>query len=169
MIKIGKHYINRFAIEHAIFKRIAPFKKCRSCFRCAEKGTYSTLFSMSVKPKKDAKVRCSSACSPEINGNQYHKACEYYEPRWYWNLGQRLFKARYVLGRWYCENIRMKIGAKREPVPLLWVDGLNAAGELVPRSEPQCPYCGEMPYSLCQCVFCGQRFIKEEENGITET
>lgn len=28
---------------------------------------------------------------------------------------------------------------------------------------PVCPACGEMPYSTERCVFCGQRFIQEDE------
>ena len=28
---------------------------------------------------------------------------------------------------------------------------------------PQCPICGEMPYSTEQCHWCGQRFIQDEE------
>lgn len=28
---------------------------------------------------------------------------------------------------------------------------------------PKCPTCGEMPYSLAQCHWCGQRFIQDEE------
>lgn len=27
---------------------------------------------------------------------------------------------------------------------------------------PHCPACGEMPYSLDRCIFCGQTFIKDE-------
>jgi hypothetical protein len=29
---------------------------------------------------------------------------------------------------------------------------------IIPDGEPVCPICGEMPYSVEQCVFCGQRF-----------
>lgn len=28
--------------------------------------------------------------------------------------------------------------------------------------SPVCPACGEMPYSLERCVFCGQKFIKDK-------
>ena len=88
-----------------------------------------------------------------------HKACEWYEPRWYWNTRQRFSKAKYIIGRIWIENVRMKIGALRKPVPLEWVDGLDVIGELTPKSDPKCPHCGEMPYSLKQCQFCGQRFL----------
>ena len=27
---------------------------------------------------------------------------------------------------------------------------------------PVCPSCGEMPYSTDRCVFCGQKFIRED-------
>ena len=32
---------------------------------------------------------------------------------------------------------------------------------------PECPRCGEMPYSETQCQFCGQRFTKEDEPDAT--
>ena len=28
---------------------------------------------------------------------------------------------------------------------------------------PECPICGEMPYSTEQCYWCGQRFVQDEE------
>lgn len=28
---------------------------------------------------------------------------------------------------------------------------------------PECPICGEMPYSTEQCHWCGQRFIQDKE------
>ena len=30
-------------------------------------------------------------------------------------------------------------------------------------SIPECPICGEMPYSTEQCHWCGQRFVQDEE------
>ena len=156
--------MNRYQIEHAIFSKIALIKKCRSCFRCEEVGHWRDLnFGYSKKPSKDAFVRCPSACSPDIGGDQYHKACEWYIPRWYYNMCLRFSRMKYFLGRWYCETICMRIGALRKPVRIRWVDGLTPCGDIAPKSDPECPYCGEMPYSLEQCQFCGQRFIQEDE------
>ena len=48
------------------------------------------------------------------------------------------------------------VNEKKEPVKLPIVfDGYGMI--------PQCPTCGEMPYSLEQCYWCGQRFIQDEE------
>lgn len=67
-----------------------------------------------------------------------------------------------------CENGKMcnacehqppddeKKNGKNPPVKIGWersYDGIY----------PQCPSCGEMPYSTERCVFCGQRFIQEDE------
>ena len=46
--------------------------------------------------------------------------------------------------------------AQREPVKLPIVE--DYGGRI-----PQCPVCGEMPYSTEQCHWCGQRFIQDEE------
>ena len=56
-----------------------------------------------------------------------------------------------------------KPNGKMPPVKLLWVPTLNAAGDaFIPDGEPKCPTCGEMPYSTDRCVFCGQKFLKED-------
>lgn len=47
------------------------------------------------------------------------------------------------------------IYSKREPIKLPIVnDGYGII--------PECPICGEMPYSTKQCHWCGQRFIQDE-------
>ena len=46
--------------------------------------------------------------------------------------------------------------AEREPVKLPVVN--DGYGRM-----PECPICGEMPYSTEQCHWCGQRFIQDEE------
>ena len=45
---------------------------------------------------------------------------------------------------------------KDEPVKIGWEESYDGV-------YPQCPTCGEMPYDLERCVFCGQRFIQEDE------
>lgn len=47
------------------------------------------------------------------------------------------------------------IYSKREPINLPIVnDGYGII--------PECPICGEMPYSTKQCHWCGQRFIQDK-------
>lgn len=78
----------------------------------------------------------------------------------------------YNLGRWICKYIICPLGGLRKPAPLNWVDSFNVmTDKIIKNGEPKCPHCGEMPYSIKQCVFCGQRFIQEEnanESSITK-
>ena len=155
--------MNKYKIEYAIFSKIAKVKKCRSCFRCNQRDNdyRGGWWDISKKPKENKDIYCCSACSPDID-DWNTKACESYEPRWYWNARQLYGKYRYLARRWYEEHIRTKIGALRPPVELEWVasyDGMR--DEIIPNGEPRCPYCGEMPYSVESCVFCGQRFIQK--------
>ena len=39
--------------------------------------------------------------------------------------------------------------------------GIVVEDKTIPNAMPRCPYCGEMPYSTEECVFCGQRFTEE--------
>ena len=58
------------------------------------------------------------------------------------------------------ENRRKELWAiyeKRDPVKLPIV--IDEFGGRI----PECPICGEMPYSTEQCHFCGQRFIQDKE------
>lgn len=52
-------------------------------------------------------------------------------------------------------------GRLRKPRPLIW--NVDAYGEGL---EPECPNCGEMPYSESVCYFCGQRFTNEAQDEI---
>ena len=55
----------------------------------------------------------------------------------------------------------MPIGSLRKPVPLkfqVYYDGMK--DRIIYGGEPECPRCGEMPYSYIQCVFCGQKFVE---------
>lgn len=49
-----------------------------------------------------------------------------------------------------------KPNGKKEPKPINWQTDY---GDCI---APYCPSCGEMPYNLQRCVFCGQRFIQDE-------
>lgn len=152
--------MNKFKIEHAVFSKLAKFKRCGSCFRCEEEGTFTRFWEIIKKPRKGVQVSCHSACSPDCISVDM-KACEWWKPRWYWNAEQRWRRFKYNFGRWWCEHVRIPLGSRRKPLPLEWVDCLNAGGQLVRMGEPRCPHCGEMPYSIKQCVFCGQRFCDE--------
>lgn len=93
------------------------------------------------------------------------KACAWWTPRWYWNLTQTWRFISYHAARLWMERVRIPIGGLRKPVYVRWVDAIGPLGEIIPHGEPECPYCGEMPYSLRQCCFCGQRFIYEGGEG----
>ena len=67
-----------------------------------------------------------------------------------------------------CENGKECNGCEHQPP-----DDEKPNGKEVPRLIgwegsyegsifPVCPACGEMPYSLDRCVFCGQRLIKDD-------
>lgn len=48
-----------------------------------------------------------------------------------------------------------KINGTNDPIPIGWK--ADSVGIM-----PVCPACGEIPYSFDRCIFCGQRFIKDE-------
>ncbi len=150
-------------------------RKCKSCFRYVEnwrdaraKGLKeresSVLADYSYKPRKGIKVMCMRAYKVEVPGAN-DKGCEFHEYRWLWNLKtwwERSFK--YRLRRLLCDYIICPIGGLRKPVPLEWEDSFDGMRDkIIPNGEPICPHCGEMPYSTEQCVFCGQRFIKDKQ------
>lgn len=148
-------------------------RKCGSCFRYVEdwrdaraKGLnerHNRLGEFTHKPREGVKPRCM--CGKVKEGiHEKHAPCEYHEYRWTWNFKtwwQWDFKQR--LSNWYRINIRVPIGSKRAPLPLKYRDYFHGMSDrIIPGGEPECPHCGEMPYSYNQCVFCGQRFIEQE-------
>lgn len=48
-----------------------------------------------------------------------------------------------------------KENGKAEPVHIRWAEDYWSG------RYPECPSCGNMPYSLERCVFCGQRFLPD--------
>ena len=51
----------------------------------------------------------------------------------------------------------------RSPVKLRWIPSYDSTvDKIIPEGEPQCPACGQMPYSTERCIFCGQKFLKED-------
>lgn len=141
--------------------------KCGSCFRCTEdwrdakaKGLkpQHPMFLYSAKPRNGVKVHCTDALmDAEITPNS--KACKDWEHRSVWNFKLWFGDFKSAAKR----RIRVPFGRLRKPVPLLWKDTYDGMRDkIIPGGEPECPRCGEMPYSLQQCVFCGQRFIQDE-------
>lgn len=48
-----------------------------------------------------------------------------------------------------------KVNGKVEPVHIRWIDSYGG-------KYPECPACGEMPYSVERCFFCGQKFLPDD-------
>lgn len=48
-----------------------------------------------------------------------------------------------------------KPNGKKPPIKIGWESEYGSV-------FPQCPACGEMPYSTERCTFCGQRFIQDD-------
>lgn len=57
---------------------------------------------------------------------------------------------------WYMPADDDKPNGQKTPVPIAWETDF-AGGTM-----PICPACGEIPYSLDRCTFCGQKLIKDE-------
>jgi hypothetical protein len=54
-----------------------------------------------------------------------------------------------------------KPNGRKAPVRLRWVPSFNGMTDSF-QPAPECPACGEMPYSTEHYFFCGQRFLEEE-------
>lgn len=118
-------------------------KKCGGCMRCMERdhmrGDWDVGYHCTIQNyKKDI--------SPE------DKACVHYwdkakEMEWKRQQDEDIENRRKELWAIY---------AKKPPIKLPIVN--DGWGRI-----PECPVCGEMPYDLDQCHWCGQRFIRDEE------
>lgn len=115
-------------------------------------------FRFSRRPRTDAPCACINV----DNWDNDHicrdtPACKHYYPRWRRNL--EIFRScvAYYVELEVRNLIIRPIGRLRKPVKLNWV---RDWGGLV----PECPHCGEMPYSLTECVFCGQKFLEEDHD-----
>lgn len=56
----------------------------------------------------------------------------------------------------YLPSDEDKINGKAKPQSIIWAYGYDGS------IYPECPACGEMPYNLNRCFFCGQKFIRDE-------
>lgn len=152
MIIVIKHSIAKVLIKAFHFH-------CWSCFRFeAREDETGGWWKIAKRPRPGQSVYCwNHDARIEWDGNEM--ACEHWEARWWWNLKQYRDYAKYNAGRRWYEHVRKRVGGLRKPVPLRWVDYFDGMrDEIVSAGEPQCPHCGEMPYSTKQCQFCGQRF-----------
>lgn len=148
-------------------------KKCGTCFRYCEnwrdaraKGLqerHTGVFDYHYKPRKGVKPHCIGGKVRE-GINEKHPACEYHEYRWFWNFKTWWnWHAKQLVIELYRKHIRVPIGGLRKPVQLNWIPSYDGmADKIIPFGEPECPRCKEMPYSYTQCVFCGQRFLPDD-------
>lgn len=151
-------------------------KKCCSCYRYIEnwqdaktkglKPRYYGLGAYYYKPRKGIKPHTLGFYCPnddEIRPD--YPACNIHEYRWVANFKiWYTWHFKWAIKDWYREKIKVPLGGLRKPIALKWKDSFCGMTDMIiPFGEPVCPRCGEMPYSLDQCVFCGQRFIDEAE------
>ena len=117
-------------------------KKCAGCVRCEKRNSYG---------RKKYGYHCMMQ-NYDIDIDPTDKACVHW-----WNKEEHERIER--LNDEAQENRRKelwKIYAKKDPIKLPIVnDGYGMI--------PECPICGEMPYSTEQCYWCDQRFVQDEE------
>ena len=118
-------------------------KKCGGCVRCELRDNRSK--------EKNSGYHCTMQ-DYDIDILPEDKACVLYWDRAYHEECERLHEQD-------IENRRKElwnIYANRDPIKLPIVhDGYGFI--------PECPICGEMPYSTEQCHWCGQRFVQDKE------
>ena len=78
-----------------------------------------------------------------------------YKQYCHWD-GDLVCKRRYLCGGCpHQPDDDEKGNGKAEPVHIRWV--VDCDGSKI----PECPSCGEMPYSVKRCTFCGQKFLTD--------
>ena len=157
-------------------------KTCGTCFRYCEdwrdaeaKGLKNInkpgVTEYYHKPRPGIKVRAIGVNCPESEEMwSGHPACRFHMYRWAWNIRTWWeWHFKQAINGLFRKYIRVPIGGLRKPIPLEWQDYFDGmADRIMKNGEPVCPQCGEMPYSLEQCVFCGQRFIEEKQGELAE-
>lgn len=147
--------------------------KCRSCYKFIEdwrdakrKGYTPVRMNCGFYPYAHrARPGIEGECTEgrvrvPIDGDD--EICRYWKPRLIWNMQVWWeWQVRAPLVRWFERHIRVPLGGLRKPMTLKWTDNSDCLS-MEKESEPICPYCGNAPCSIEQCMFCGQRFIVEE-------
>ena len=145
--------------------------KCGSCFRFVEdwrdakhKGFIPVHVDQGLrlyarKPRPGIEAKC--LVYPHAGIDADDKACPAWKHRIVWNMQVWWdWQLKAPLIRWFEHHIRVPLGGLRKPMPLRWTESYDCQTDS-PIPEPVCPYCGDMPYSTEQCMFCGQRFVLE--------
>lgn len=140
----GVRHIDEFSLHRKmIYPEELLDKQCGGCVRCEKRDQRFY--------KGEEGFHCS--CQPydkDISPND--KACVLW-----WDKAEHERIEEY--NRQAEENRREElwaIYAEKEPIELPIIhDGYGYI--------PECPICGEMPYSTEQCHWCGQRFIQSKE------
>lgn len=148
--------------------------RCGSCFRFREdtrdarakglepQGNPLLRYDIARKPRQGVKCVCM-AMTVRDSVTAQSKACRHWEHRAVWNAGTIWWYIAAKVKEWWRIHIRVPLGGLRKPLPLKWVTSYNLQTDTCePAGEPECPHCGEMPYSTERCVFCGQRFTQED-------
>ena len=118
-------------------------KKCGGCVRCELRDNRSK--------EKNSGYHCTTQ-DYDIDILPEDKACVLYWDRAYHEECERLHEQDIEKRRKELWNIY----ANRDPIKLpILHDGYGFI--------PECPICGEMPYSTEQCHWCGQRFVQDKE------
>lgn len=118
-------------------------KKCGGCVRC--------VFADIRRDEEEPYFYCSMQ-SRKKHISPRDRACVQY-----WDREEKAERDRKREEKREKERKeRWAVNSKKPPIKLPIVhDGYGMI--------PECPTCGEMPYSTEQCYFCGQRFIQDEE------
>lgn len=79
----------------------------------------------------------------------------------HWNKARKCDNGLMCCGCQYQPPDDEKPNGRKPLVKLRWVPQFNGMTDGF-QPAPECPACGEMPYSTERCVFCGQRFLPGE-------
>jgi hypothetical protein len=137
---------------------IATKQKCGSCYRY-----HAPIEKLLPNGKTPPTCTNVDQCGYADVITADHICGKWYYPRWLIAFGQRVDQAKKASRWWWNRRVRQPINSRRQPVAIEWQDSYNCYTDSIEKDRyPLCPRCGEMPYSVEQCVFCGQRFIREE-------
>lgn len=81
----------------------------------------------------------------------------------YWHKDKDCINENYCNGCYMQPPNKNKDNGKKPPVKIKWVRDYDYSTGGLTGEIPECPSCGEMPYSTEVCIFCGQRFIQDDK------